>query len=139
MYQNVVPLSSQKCLSSATEQCYRRSRNLSDMLCSKRLAPNPTTKPNRNTDSSSSNHHHSNKSTDPNKDDKSDQSNNANDCPDCGRKFKNPKGLQIHQSSKHNRKQNTPTSAGFWGCRSDKRCDICKQRKFFTSVSSTKN
>ena len=29
----------------------RRSRNLSDMLCSRRLAPNPTTKPNRDNDS----------------------------------------------------------------------------------------
>ena len=105
---------------------YRRSRNLSDMLCSKRLAPNPTTKPNRDNDSSSSNHHHSNKSTDPNEDNKSDESNNGNECPECGRTFRNPKGLQIHRSSKHNRKQNTPTSAGFWPCRSDKRCDICK-------------
>ena len=52
---------------------YRRSRNLSDMLCSKRLAPNPTTKPNRDNDSSSSNHHHSNKSTEPNKDNKSER------------------------------------------------------------------
>ena len=118
---------------------YRRSRSLSDMLCSRRLAPNPTTKPNRDTDSSSSNHHQSNKSTDPNKDNKSDESNNGNKCPECGRKFKNPKGLQTHQSSKHNRKQNTPTSAGFWPCRSDKRCDICKQVKFCTSVSGTKN
>ena len=93
---------------------YRRSRNLSDMLCSRHLAPNPTTKSNRDTDSNISNHHHSNKSTDPNKDDKSDESSNRNECPECGRKFKNPKGLQIHRSSKHNRKQNTPTSAGFW-------------------------
>ena len=118
---------------------YRRSRNLSDMLCSRRLAPNPTTKPNRDTDSSSSKHHHSNKSTDPNKENKSDDSNNGNECPECGRTFKNPKGLQIHRSSKYNRKQNTPTSAGFWPCRSDKRCDICEQGKFCTSVSSTKN
>ena len=118
---------------------YRRSRNLSDMLCSKRLAPNPTTKPNRDNDSSSSNHHHSNKSTDPNKDNKSDESNNGNECPECGRTFRNPKGLQVHRSSKHNGKQNTPTSAGFWPCCSDKRCDICKQGKFCTSVSSTKN
>ena len=59
---------------------YRRSRNLSDMLCSRCLAPNPTTKPNRDTDSSSSNHHHSNKSTDPNKDNKSDESNKVNEC-----------------------------------------------------------
>ena len=109
------------------------------MLCSRRLAPNPTTKPNRDNDSSSSNHHHSNESIDPNKDNKSDESNNGNECPECGRAFKNPKGLQIHQSSKHNRKQNTPTSAGFWPCRSDKRCDICKQGKFCRSVSSTKN
>ena len=40
---------------------YRRSRNLSDMLCSRRLAPNPTTKSIRDTDSNISNHHHSNK------------------------------------------------------------------------------
>ena len=39
---------------------------------------------------------------------------------------------KIHQSSKHNR-------AVFWRCRSDKRCDICKQGKFCTSVSGTKN
>ena len=100
------------------------------MLCSRRLAPNPTTKPNRDNDSSSSNHHHSNKSTDLNKDNKSDESNNRNERPECGRAFKNQKGLQIRRSSKHNRKQNTPTSAGFWPCRSDKRCDICKQGKF---------
>ena len=118
---------------------YRRSRNLSDMLCSKRLAPNPTTKPNRDNDFSSSNHHHSNTSTDPNKDNKSDESNNGNECPECGRTFRNQTGLQIHRSSKHNREQNTPTSAGFWPCRSDKRFDICKQGKFCTSESSTKN
>ena len=117
---------------------YRRSRNLSDMLCSRLLAPNPTTKPNRDTDSSSSNHHQSNKSTDPNKDNKSDESNNGNECPECGRTFKNPKVLQIHRSSKHNCKQNMPTSAGFWPCCSDKRCDICKQGQFCTSVSGTK-
>ena len=67
------------------------------------------------------------------------ESNNENECPESGRTFKNPKGLQIHRSSKHNRKQNTPTSAGLWPCHSDKRCDICKQGKFCTSVSSTKN
>ena len=118
---------------------YRRSRNLSDMLCSIRLAPNSTTKPNRDTDSSSSNHHHSNKCTYPNKDNKSDESNNGNECNECGHTFRNPISLQIHRSSKHNRKQNTPTSAGFWPCRSDKRCDICKRGKFCTSVSCTKN
>ena len=105
------------------------------MLCSKCLA----LKPNRDNDSSSRNHHHSDKSTDPNKDNKSDKSNNGNECPECGRTFRNLKGLQIYQSSKHNRKQNTLTSAGFWPCRSAKRCDICKQGEFCTSVSSTKN
>ena len=95
------------------------------MLCSKCLALNSTRKPNRDNDSSSRNHHHSNKSTDPNKDNKSDESNNGNECPECGRTFRNLKGLQIYQSSKHNRKQNTLTSAGFWPCRSAKRCDIC--------------
>ena len=94
----------------------------------KYVADIPSTKPNRDTDSSSSsNEHHSDKSTNLNKDNKSDESNNGNECPDCGRTFKNPKGLQMHRSSKHNRKQNTPTSAGFWPCCSDKRCDICKQ------------
>ena len=134
--------SSERCATVFTEVplvSYRRSRNLSDMLCSRCLAPNPTTKPNRDTDSSSSNHHHSNKSTDPNKDNKSDESNKVNECPECGRKFKNSKGLQIHRSSKHNRKQNTSTSARFCPCRSDKRCDICKQGKFCLSVSSMKN
>ena len=108
--------SSERCSTVFTEMplvSYRRSMNLSDMLCSKRLAPNPTTKPNRDNDSSSSNHHHSNKSTEPNKDNKSDESNNGNECPECGRTSRNQKGLQIHQSSKHNHKQNMPTSAGF--------------------------
>ena len=86
---------------------YRKSRNLSGMLCGRRLITNPTTKPNRDNDSSSSNHHHSNKNTNPNRDSKSDESNNGNEYPECGRKFKNPKGLQIHQSSKHNRKKHT--------------------------------
>ena len=108
------------------------------MLCSKCLALNPNRKPNRDNDSSSSNHHHSNKSTDLKKDNKSDESNNRNECPECGHTFRNPKGLQIHRSSKHNHKQNTLTSAGFWPCRSAKRCDICKQGKFCMSVSSTK-
>ena len=109
------------------------------MLCSRCLAHNPITKPNRDTGSSSSNHHYSNKSTDPNKDNKSDESNNGNECPQCGREFKNPKCLQIHQSSKHNREQNMPKSAGFWPCCSDKRYDIFKQGKFCTFVSNTKN
>ena len=73
---------------------YRRSRNLNNMLCGKRLAPNPTTKPNRDNDSSRRNHHHSNKSTDPNKDNKSDESNNGNECPDCGHTFRNAKAYK---------------------------------------------
>ena len=55
------------------------------------------------------------------------------------RTFRNLKDLQIHRSSKRNRKQNTLTSAGFWPCHSAKRCDICKQGEFCTSASSTKN
>ena len=96
------------------------------MLCSRRLVPNPTPKPNRDTNFGSSNHHHSSKSTkpsprEPSKDSKSDDSNSANKYPECGRKSKDPKGLQIHQSSKRNSKQDKPTSSGFWPYRSDKR------------------
>ena len=116
---------------------YRRSRNLSNILCSRRLAPKPTTKPNRDTDYSTSNHHHSNKCTDSNKDNKSDDSNNGNECPERGHKFKIPKGLQIHQSSKHNCKQNTPTSAGLWPCHSVRPCPVRNTRKSIKSNSQS--
>ena len=100
---------------------YRRARNLSDMLCSKRIAP---------PESSNSNPapvHQTNSGNPPA---------NTNQCLECGLKLKNQKGLKIHQSSKHQRKQNVPTSPGF--C-SDARCDTCRQGLFSTSVTSTNN
>ena len=94
---------------------YRRARNLSDMLCSKRIAP---------PESSNSNPapvHQTNSGNPPA---------NTNQCPECGLKLKNQKGLKIHQSSKHQRKQNVPTSSGFWPCLSDTRCGTCRQGLF---------
>ena len=103
---------------------YRRARNLSDMLCSKRLASPkshnpipPQTCQNNNNDLPP----------------------NTNQCPECGLKLKNSKGLKIHQSSKHLRKQNRPTSPGFWPCHSDTRCSTCKQGLFSTSITSSSN
>ena len=98
---------------------YRRARNLSDMLCSRRIAQpvNSTTlqhyiKPHIS---------------------------NNNQCPQCGIILKNDKGLKIHVSSKHNRRQNKPVSPGFWPCQSDNRCNICKQGLFCSEITSTKN
>ena len=54
-------------------------------------------------------------------------------------KLKNRKGLKIHHSSKHQRKQNVSTSPGFWPCFSDARCDTCREGLFSTSVTSTNN
>ena len=54
-------------------------------------------------------------------------------------KLKNPKGLKIHQPSKHLRRQNKSTSPGFWPCHSDTRCNTCKQGLFTTSVTSSSN
>ena len=64
---------------------------------------------------------------------------NTNQSPECGLKLKNQKGLKIHQSSKHQRKQNVPTCPGFWSCLSDAKCDIYRQGLFSTSVTSTNN
>ena len=65
---------------------YRRARNLSDILCSKRLASpknhNPTPFQSRQ---------NNNDNPPP----------NTNQCPECGLKPKNSKGLKIHRSSKH--------------------------------------
>ena len=61
---------------------YRRARNLSDMLCSKRLPPSTN---------------QCSISTTP----ENDTSPSDNTCPDCGLQCKNPKGLKIHRSSKH--------------------------------------
>ena len=117
---------------------YRRVRNLCNMLVSKRLAPHTSTEtlptPNhRNTQNSTSNlpnqTRFTNKSSSP----------STNQCLECGLVLKNQKGLKIHQTSKHQRKQNIPTSPGFWPCHSDTRCETCKSGLFYTSISSTNN
>ena len=59
--------------------------------------------------------------------------------PPGGLILKNQKGLKIHQTSKHQRKQNIPTSPGFWPGHSDTRCETCKSGLFCTSISSTNN
>ena len=76
---------------------YRRARKLSDILCSKRLAS-----PKSHNPIPSQTCHNNDDNPPP----------NTNQCPECGLKLKNSKGLKIHQSSKHLRKQNKPTSPG---------------------------
>ena len=63
----------------------------------------------------------------------------TNQCLECGLILKNQKGLKIHQTSKHQRKQNIPTSPGFWPFHSDTRCETCKSGLFHTSITSTNN
>ena len=117
---------------------YRRARNLSDMPVSKRLAPPTSTRtlptPNhQNSQNSTSNN--------PNQTILANESSSpcTNQRPECGLKLKNQKGLKTHQSSKYQRKQNIPTSPGFWPCHSDTRCATCKSGLFHTSVTSTNN
>ena len=62
-----------------------------------------------------------------------------NQCPECGLVLKNEKGLKIHRTSKHRRKQNTTTSPGFWPCNSDTRCETCKKGLFHSTITSSKN
>ena len=117
---------------------YRRARNLCDMLVSKRLAPHTSTEtlptPNhRNTQNSTSNLPNQTRFTNES------SSPSTNQCSECGLILKNQKGLKIHQTSKHQRKQNIPTSPGFWPCHSDTRCETCKSGLFYTSISSTNN
>ena len=120
----------QPCLSSS-ERCaeafqntplisYRRARNLSDMLCSKRLPPSTNRRPT---------------STTP----ENDTSLSENTCPECGLQCKNPKGLKIYRSSKHKKQSNKPITPGFWPCKSDPRCAICKEGHFSTSITSHHN
>ena len=44
--------------------------------------------------------------------------------------------FRIHRSSKHKRQSNKPTTPGFWSCKSDPRCAICKEGYFSTSITS---
>ena len=106
---------------------YRRERNLNDLLWSKRI---PQQK-----DASQRNKH---KYYDNDKNDKESQP-KTNKCPECGILLKNGKGFKIHRFSKHRRQQNYPTFPGFWPCKSDSRCDTCKEGHFCISVESSKN
>ena len=99
---------------------YRRARNLSDMLCSKRPPPSTNQRPT---------------STTP----ENDTSPSNNTCPECGLQCKNPKGLKVHRSSKHEKQSNKPTTPGFWPCESDPRCATCKEGHFSTSITSHYN
>ena len=121
----------------ASEQCteifkyipvvsYRRGRNLSDMLCSKRMPPQT------NANKENSNRNDQNKKED-------EPQLKPNQCPECGLAFKNEKGLKIHRTSKHRRKQNATTSPGFWPCNSDTRCETCKKGLFHSTITSSKN
>ena len=74
---------------------YQRARNLSGILSSKWLA-------------SPKSHNPIPSQTCPNNNDN--PSPNTNQCPECGLKLKNSKGLKIHESSKHLRKQNKPAT-----------------------------
>ena len=108
------------------------------MLFSKRLAPHTSTEtlptPNhRNSQNSTSNLPNQTRFTNES------SSPNTNQCSECGLILKNQKGLKIHQTSKHQRKQNIPTSPGSWPCHSDTRCETCKSGLFYTSISSTNN
>ena len=109
---------------------YRRARNLCDMLVSKRLAPHTSTEtlPNhQNSQNSTSNLPNQTRFT------------NENSSPSTNLILKNQKGLKIHQTSKHLRKQNIPSSPGFWPCHSDTRCETCKSGLFYTSIRSKNN
>ena len=97
----------------------RRGRNLNNMLFSKRI---PSQK-NTNQEKKDPQDHY-NTPTQP----------KSNQCPECGIILKNEKGLKIHGSSKHQKKNNTTTSPGFWPCNSDTRCNKCK-RDFFVVLS----
>ena len=103
---------------------YRRAQNLSDILCSKRLAS-----PKSHNPIPSQTCQNNNDNPPP----------NTNQCPECGLKLKNSKGLKISQSSKHLRKQNKPTSPRFWPCHSDTRYNTCKQGLRTTSITSSSN
>ena len=96
------------------------------MLCSKRMPPQTNVKkenPNLND--------HNKKEDEPQL--------KPNQCPECGLALKNEKGLKIHRTSKHRRKQNTTTSPGFWPCNSDTRCKTSKKGLFHSTITSSKN
>ena len=84
---------------------YMRARNLCDMLVSKRLAPRTSTET-----LSTPNHQNSQNSTSnlPNQTRFTNESSSpsTNQCSKCRLILKNQKGLKIHQTSKHQQKQN---------------------------------
>ena len=87
------------------------------MLCSKRMPPQKGA----NKENPNPNNHNK----------KKDESQlKLNQCPECGLLLKNGKGLKIHHTSKHRRKQNASTSPVFWPCNSDTQCDHAKKDSF---------
>ena len=102
-----------------------RGRNLSDMLCSKRMPPQ---KKNANKENPNLNDHNK----------KKDESQLKTECPECGLILKNVKGLKIHRTSKHRRKQNATTSPGFWPCNSNTRYETCKKGLFHSTITNLK-
>ena len=105
---------------------YRRGRNLSDMLCNKKMLPQT------NANKENLNRNDYNKKED-------EPHLKPNQCPECGLTLKNEKGLKIHRTSKHRRTQNATTSPGFWPCTSDTRCKTCKKGLFYLTITSSKN
>ena len=95
------------------------------MLCSKRMPPQT------NANKENPNCNDQNKKED-------EPQLKPNQCPECGFAFKNEKGLKIHRTSKHRRKQNATTSPGFWPCNSDTQCETCKKGLFHSTVTSSK-
>ena len=114
---------SQRCkevFSDPTLISFRKGRNLSDLLTSKRLPTDP--------------HHHAQLLNDIAMPDPS-----ASKCPVCSRSFENNRNLKIHFTRTH---KTTPPDCsnqpGFWPCRTDRRCASCRHYgKFAPIIEST--
>ena len=94
---------------------YRRGRNLSDLLVSRRLSPDTEVHPQPPPTIIDA---------------------NSNLCEECGRSFKNGKGKMIHFKLSHSKKESTPKTAGFTKC-GDKRCNTCKLGTFGNTIQIT--
>ena len=114
---------SQRCkevFSDPTLISFRKGRNLSDLLTSKRLPTDP--------------HHHAQLLNDIAMPDPS-----ASKCPVCSRSFENNRNLKSHFTRTH---KTTPPDCsnqpGFWSCRTDRRCASCRHYgKFAPIIEST--